>query len=717
MRVSRLLMKNWCQHADRRVLFHSGMNALLGPNGSGKTTAMTAILFALTGDHSRNDGVKASNIRHAADPSEPAHVTLNFEHCDMLCEIHRSLRGAQSTLTVKDMSGNTLESVRGDNKVTARVMELLNTTERILSDYVFVGQGQMFSPFAADTKPADRAVAFQRLFGIDRAEAVWTAAGEYLASVPVSVSRPGEVAAAAEAVQAAATSIRSVDTELAACSAYLGWDRESDPDSRLLTSYEVAKHAACQLTTLRSTRADAVRRCFETRQSVQSSKSELAAFEAAIKLSEPNEQGWHQTLRQESAKDTAIDQINRLETQTALLDIQLSDLNLRRPDASDQLPAQQLMELLTGVDTEVAVDTRFVSSFSGAENQSVAKCPTCGTAVAAFRVELDIASARLATNRSTAASLRTSLEKSQRAESALQVWAANSNALQQQLSRVSFERSQIVMPDLSDAEVVRARESLTQLATWRECRRLTSQDLSVSAATLAAVKSSCRVHRDSYRTAAATASAVSEAEAESAKDRLRTKTTLSQQATTLSERKQGEQRRLAEAETRLTSLQAAETDAVMAEQRRSRLMRIRDVLHRDNLPQLVVRRQLDSLSVMANELLATFNAQFRLSPQAGISYEVEFFDGRRQPITRLSAGEQVLASLAFRIAINASFARELGMLCLDEPTVYLDSENLGCLDTALDCLRRFSQSRGLQCILITHESIGHLFDHVEHFGI
>lgn len=717
MRVSRLLMKNWCQHADRRVLFHSGMNAMLGANGSGKTTAMTAILFALTGDHSRNDGVKASNIRHAADPSEPSHVTLNFEHNDSLCEIHRSLRGAQSTLTVKDMSGKTLESVRGDNKVTARVMELLNTTERILSDYVFVGQGQMFSPFAADTKPADRAVAFQRLFGIDRAEAVWTAAGEYLASVPVSVSRPGEVAAAAEDVQAIAASIRDVDAELSAFSAYLGWDRDSDPDAKLLTSYEVAKHAAGQLESLRSIRADSVQRCFKASRAVQSSKSEMVAFEAAIKLSQPNEQGWNQTLQQSHYKDAAIDQINGLATQMAGLDSQLSDLNLRRPADSDQVPSQRITELLSGVDTEVAVDARYVGSFAGEANRADAKCPTCGTAVAAFRAELDIASARLAINRATAASLRASLEKAHRDESAMQVWTASRDALQQQLTRVSFEQSQIVMPDVSAEEVVRAKESLAQLTTWRECRRLTLQDLSVSSATLAAVKSSCRVHRNSYRTAAATASAVSEAEAEAARGRLRTKTTLSQQAATLSERKQGEQRRLAEAETRLTNLQAAETAAAAAEQRRSRLMRIRDVLHRDNLPQLVVRRQLDSLSVMANELLATFNAQFRLSPQAGISYEVEFFDGRRQPITRLSAGEQVLASLAFRIAINASFARELGMLCLDEPTVYLDSENLGCLDTALDCLRRFSQSRGLQCILITHESIGHLFDHVEHFGV
>jgi len=63
--------------------------------------------------------------------------------------------------------------------------------------------------------------------------------------------------------------------------------------------------------------------------------------------------------------------------------------------------------------------------------------------------------------------------------------------------------------------------------------------------------------------------------------------------------------------------------------------------------------------------------------------------------------------------VNSLFAADLGVITLDEPTAYLDDENINCLDLALARLRSLSEARGLQCILITHEKgLGHLFDHV-----
>jgi len=142
---------------------------------------------------------------------------------------------------------------------------------------------------------------------------------------------------------------------------------------------------------------------------------------------------------------------------------------------------------------------------------------------------------------------------------------------------------------------------------------------------------------------------------------------------------------------------------------------LRDILHRDQLPSAVMSQRLEELRFHTNETLTIFNADFRLETE-GLGYRAHFMDGRSMPLARLSGGLRVLASLAFRIATNSHFASELGLLCLDEPTVYLDKENILCLEPALACLKRFSQTRGLQCIVITHESVGHLFDHVEKFG-
>ena len=97
----------------------------------------------------------------------------------------------------------------------------------------------------------------------------------------------------------------------------------------------------------------------------------------------------------------------------------------------------------------------------------------------------------------------------------------------------------------------------------------------------------------------------------------------------------------------------------------------------------------------------------------GLGFLVDFPDGRSQPASRLSGGQKVVLALAFRIAVNSLFAADLGVIALDEPTAYLDDENISCLDVALARLRDLSEARGLQCILITHEKgLGHLFDHV-----
>jgi exonuclease SbcC len=143
------------------------------------------------------------------------------------------------------------------------------------------------------------------------------------------------------------------------------------------------------------------------------------------------------------------------------------------------------------------------------------------------------------------------------------------------------------------------------------------------------------------------------------------------------------------------------------------LENVRTLLHRDNLPRIVSQNYLELLETDTNELLTLFDTDFQIRAIEGMGFETLFEDGRVQPAARLSGGQKVVLSLAFRIAVNAMFANDLSLLCLDEPTAYLDDDNLGCLAIALDRLRDLSASRGLQCVLITHEhSLGPLFDNV-----
>ena len=83
MQLLKLEVRNWVHHRQRTCEFTRGLVAILGENGSGKSSLFGAIRWLLTGENP-NYGVKADNISQYAKEGEPAYATLEFEHSDWL---------------------------------------------------------------------------------------------------------------------------------------------------------------------------------------------------------------------------------------------------------------------------------------------------------------------------------------------------------------------------------------------------------------------------------------------------------------------------------------------------------------------------------------------------------------------------------------------------------------------------------------------------------
>jgi DNA repair exonuclease SbcCD ATPase subunit len=132
-----------------------------------------------------------------------------------------------------------------------------------------------------------------------------------------------------------------------------------------------------------------------------------------------------------------------------------------------------------------------------------------------------------------------------------------------------------------------------------------------------------------------------------------------------------------------------------------------------NAPRLVAQRNLQRLETAINELLQIFgvNFQVKVANDGSPTFIAEFYDGRRQVAQRLSIGQKTVLALAFRVAVNAMFAEEIGLLALDEPTASLDQPRIQALAPVLEKLRDLSTAKGLQCLLVTHaSSLSHLFE-------
>jgi len=151
--------------------------------------------------------------------------------------------------------------------------------------------------------------------------------------------------------------------------------------------------------------------------------------------------------------------------------------------------------------------------------------------------------------------------------------------------------------------------------------------------------------------------------------------------------------------------------AVLHSSWNDRVESLKKIFKYNALPMVVSYKYMDRVVVELNKTLSAIGVPFNIELEPDLSFTANF-GSHKVPAARLSGGQKVILTIAYRLAVNFTFATNLGLLCLDEPTVGLDDANLSSLERAFERLREFSMSNGVQIIVVTHEKgISHLFDH------
>jgi DNA repair exonuclease SbcCD ATPase subunit len=132
--------------------------------------------------------------------------------------------------------------------------------------------------------------------------------------------------------------------------------------------------------------------------------------------------------------------------------------------------------------------------------------------------------------------------------------------------------------------------------------------------------------------------------------------------------------------------------------------RAREVLHRDNLPKVVMRKMLDSLNNLIEGYLDLFEAEFSAYIDQDFDFLVNFPHKQDVPARVLSGGQKVALSIAFHFALSQLLASSVTLLVLDEPTVWLDDANKPVLVEVLKLVRRYAE-KGVYVTVSTHDPI------------
>jgi exonuclease SbcC len=160
VRLNQLRLKNFRQHGDTTVEFDTGLTGIIGPNGSGKTTILEGIAWALYGMPAAR-GTR-EGIRSLRAPARAGvKVELDFELAGHRYRVVRSLSSAE--LYLDGAAAPIANSISG---VTDLLRRRLGMSQQEFFNTYFTGQKEL-SVMAA-MGPAERAQFLSRVLGYER---------------------------------------------------------------------------------------------------------------------------------------------------------------------------------------------------------------------------------------------------------------------------------------------------------------------------------------------------------------------------------------------------------------------------------------------------------------------------------------------------------------------------------------------------------------------
>jgi exonuclease SbcC len=701
MQLLRLEVKNWVHHRYRVCEFTRGLVAILGENGSGKSSLFGAIRWLLTGENP-NFGVKSDNISQYAREGEPAYATLEFEHNGHIAVVTRHLlpEKEQATLLVDGK-----EIGRGDKSVTAGIEKLLGVDAKFISRFIIVSQTEIFS--FIDDNQTDTDKFFQRLFNTARADKCQDAIGKSLTklNIPEIVQTADELDAQASDAAKRAQALSEQMAKLPNPDDILSHMRS---DQATIQQWDARERGAGELSKLEQQLELQQKKLDDLVNASAQYDADLLALTEAANGQEESHAAARVALGHWASYKSVAKAKENFQATRAQLDAE------REKDQQPEKPglptAEEMRRDQHAKEQRIKEAKRFIDMFSA---DGIAECPTCHTPSSQLASQVEQYKADLVKMEEELAEWKQAASQQTFKEGVWQDWEKRQKAREakeQQLNAAEKDLLAVKPPELSEdalqqavvdyEEFQRVKKEIEPLA-----QKAREERAQVNGAIEALRSRKKQLEEELAEISVTQADAhLSQTRLHQLQDQLKTRTGLAdQRAQILFEKKRFDE-------------QAAE---VRQQEQRAKKLRswsgvaetAREALK--NAPRLVAQRNLQRLESAINELLQVFRVNFviKVATDGTPTFIAEFFDGRRQVAQRLSVGQKTVLALAFRVAVNAMFAEEIGLLALDEPTASLDQPRIQALAPVLEKLRELSTAKGLQCLLVTHAiNLSHLFE-------
>lgn len=707
MILERVELHQVCQHENLVAELKPGLIGILGPNGAGKSNFVNMIRASLTGDFTVNPGVKDDNVRWGMPEDDYSAVTTSWLHGGTQFTVRRALKNTHNYLRIKGVD----KELRGAKEITASIEQMLGLPKQILN-FMFVEQWEMFAFISAD--PATRASMFSHLCGTAELERVYKQLGDQLKEDSSLVSgivdnREDIKVRLLERRSRILTINKSIatfeklvldDNKLAKYAQYLRHvDRLQDLEVQLARCND-------RLDTLVYRKDEALLPArVGVARDVDKLKARLAtATKAAEKAAKSLKD-----VEQNAVKQARIDELKAV----------IAEVPIPVPPEPPKFKQKQKLQVeLAETVTQLRFAEKLVATF---DNDNVVECPVCATPTAKLQTKVEEARKNVVVLARQASELRETLKSIENHEQAMVMYTKHSHQQDNRKATARGELATITLAEVAEATVdvdnmktlvatgaklaadlghleKRYKEMTAELATIEGQIEILTADkqkllddikaIKVSTVTSVKVRKAIENH-------------------ESAKSEIRIY-----------------QARLSDLET-ANSVDNAEIARVTALLERSStaqswvtdLEATRQIAHRDNFQRLAAQAWLEEMVRGINNVLDDFESPFYVEATEDLSFVAIKPSGRRERAERLSGGEKVLLAMAFRFAVNALMAGDLGMMIMDEPTAGVDKSNVNNMADILKKVSTYTKDNGLQLLIITHdESLQRAFDQIIHIN-
>lgn len=708
MHIEKVTLTNVGPYAHFETEMKRGLVGIIGPNGAGKSTLVNSIFAALTNDWGRFCGVKADQIHDLMEPGGKAHVELQARHQGTPFRLLRGLVPNRSELKVGEEKALTKA-----NEIEERLRKDLGVDMKLISEYVFVDQGAMFG--FLDMTPAVRAEAFKYLCRTQQAGVIEEGCSKVLADNAPSeetIDNSDELVARIgtnELKLKGLESERASETQLLLNAASLKAAQEIRRRHGMLE--EVTNDLAEVEQTLKVRRAKLAKREVLAR---KTSKEHGRRLKAVEQLAGPARdaqaalKNWEGYAKRRQRKD----KLNR--QAEGLLEEPLQHPKPKKP--ADFERKGQYNTYIANAKRDKAEANQVIEAF---ETTQSGKCPTCHQAIDAAFIER--MRTKVVTANNVLKDLRPKVEAIEKYEADRKAWStweagwqARKTAVEEELAAFKGlkepEGNQTLLQEAVDACAAAEKAAAAARKALEEAERRYTSLLAKISATESHLKK-LRARREKCVVPAAKLARVEK--------RLAEHEAATVHIANLDGQKAQLDAQLAEDQAALSRLRA-----VLKRQKKLRralkvLSAARDVFHWSRLPHRVARGNLFAMEEQVNTYLGRFGDPFWVEAAAKDT-ELGFLAHQPGhppcPAERLSYGQRGVFAVAFRSSVASLFDADIGMMFLDEPTAWMDAENVAFFGEALQKLAAEVRGKRQVVVITHHEQLLPCFDQVIKIG-